>query len=63
MYHVPVTEARAENLGIERVLEAVAHEGRVIVFDVHVEFADIADEEVYDLAVIGKLLPRQQDPR
>src|SRR5208282_3994102 len=52
-------EARAENLGIERVLEAVAHEGRVIVLDVHVEFADIADEEVHDLVVIGQLLPRQ----
>ena len=56
-------EARAENLGVERVLEAVAHECRVIVFDIHVELAHMGDEKVHDSAVVGKLPARPQDPR
>ena len=32
-------ESRAEDFRVQRILEAVADEGRVIVFDIHVEFA------------------------
>jgi hypothetical protein len=52
-------EARAKNLGIERILEAVADERRIVVLHIHVELADIPDEEVHDLAVVGELTPRQ----
>src|SRR5579871_2537918 len=47
-------EARAEDRGVERVLEAIAYEARVLVLHIHVEPADIGDEEVHDLAVIRK---------
>jgi hypothetical protein len=46
-------EPRSENLGVERTFKAVAHEDRVIIFDVHVELADVLDQKVY-LAVVGK---------
>ncbi len=52
MYHVPVTG--------DEIRYCVSCPRNL---DVHVEFADIADEEVHDLAVVGKLPPRQQDPR
>src|ERR1700728_3373897 len=52
-------EARAENLGVERVGKTIAHEGGVIVLDIHVEFLDVGDEEIQDRAVVGELLPRQ----
>jgi hypothetical protein len=31
----------AEDLGIDRLFEAIAHLGRMVVFDVHVEPPDI----------------------
>jgi hypothetical protein len=34
------------------------HECRVIIFDVHIELADIRCEEAHDRAVIRKLPPR-----
>jgi hypothetical protein len=54
-------ESSAKNLSIERVLEAVAYESRIIVFDIHVELAGVADEKVQNLAVISELLPWQDD--
>src|ERR1700680_1627638 len=38
-------EARPEDRRVERVLEAVAHERRIFVFDVHIEFADVRREQ------------------
>ena len=52
-------EPRPKYRGVERVLKAIAHERRVIVFDVHVELADVRHEEVHDLAIIGELLTWQ----
>src|SRR5262249_10414581 len=54
-------ETGAKDLGIERIFETEAHESRVIVFDIHVELAGIADEKVENLAVIGELPARQDD--
>jgi hypothetical protein len=54
-------ETRTEKLGIERVFETVAHERRVIVFDVHVEVADMGEEKIQDRVVVAKLPPRQYD--
>src|SRR5580704_10890264 len=48
-------EARAKNLSVERVFEAVAHERGVVVLDIHVELVDILDEEIQNLAVVGEL--------
>ena len=45
-------EARPEDRCVKRVFEAIAHERRVIIFDVHIEFADVRHEEVHDLAVV-----------
>jgi hypothetical protein len=50
-------ELRAENLGIERVFETVAHERRVIVFDVHIEVADMGEQKIQDRVVVGQLQP------
>ena len=52
-------EARPEDRRIVRIFEAVPHECRIIVFDVHIEFADVRREEVHDRAVIGKLPSRE----
>jgi hypothetical protein len=54
-------EARPEDRRIERIFEAVAHECRIIIFDVHIEFPDVRREEVHDRAVIGKLPSREHD--
>ena len=52
-------EAGAKNFRVHRVCEAVAHEGRVIVFDIHVELLDMVDQEIQNLAVVAELPPRQ----
>src|SRR3954447_24699239 len=52
-------KTRPEDRRIERVLETVAHEHRVFVFDIHVELADIGCEEIHDLTVVGELPPRE----
>ena len=41
-------ETCAEGRRVELVLKAVARKDRVIVFDVHIEFADVRREEVHD---------------
>jgi hypothetical protein len=52
-------KSRPEDRRVERILEAVAHERGVVVLDVHVELTGMLDEEVHDLAVIGKLPLRE----
>src|ERR1700719_740654 len=52
-------ESRAKNFRVQRVGEAVAHKGGVIVLNIHVEFLDVLDEEIQNLAVVGELPPRQ----
>jgi hypothetical protein len=42
----------AENLGIERLFEAIAHVNRMVVFDVHVEPPHIGKQEVKDRTVV-----------
>ena len=45
-------ETRTENRRIERIFEAVPDERRIIVFDVHIEFADVRRKEIHDRTVI-----------
>src|SRR5262245_19094103 len=52
-------EARPEDRRVERIREAIAHERRILVFDVHVELADVRREKIHDLAVIGELRSRE----
>src|SRR6516165_11447123 len=54
-------KARAKNLGVERILETVTHEGRIIVLDIHVELAGIAKEKIQNLAVVGELPAGKHD--
>ena len=43
----------------ERVFKAIAHERRIIVFDIHVELADMGEQKIQDRVVVGQLPPRQ----
>jgi hypothetical protein len=45
-------EMGAENLGIERLFEAIAHVSHMVVVYVHVELADIGKQEVKDRTVV-----------
>jgi hypothetical protein len=53
----PRLEPRAEDCGIERIREAVAHKRGVFVLDIHVELADVIHQETHDRPVIGELSP------
>jgi hypothetical protein len=48
-------EARSKDSGVQWVREAVAHVGRTLVFDVHVELAGVRQQKVHDGAVISEL--------
>src|SRR5580658_7011020 len=52
-------ETGAKNLGVERILEAVAHERCVVVFNIHVEVAHMGEQEIQNRAVVGQSLTRQ----
>ena len=41
-------EARSKDSGVQWVREAVAHVGRTLVFDVHVELAGVRQQKVHD---------------
>src|SRR5262249_44556753 len=52
-------EARAEDRGVERIRKAIAHEGGVLVLDIHVELADVVHQEIHDGAVVRELPARK----
>jgi hypothetical protein len=54
-------EPRPKDRRVHWVLKAIADESRIIVFDVHIEFADVREKEGHNLAVIEKLPTRQHD--
>jgi hypothetical protein len=54
-------ETRPKDRRVHWVLKAIADECRIFVFDVHIEFADIREKEVHNLAVIEKLPTWQHD--
>ena len=54
-------EPRPKYRGVRWVFKAIADERRIIVFDVHIEFADVRVEEVHDFAVIEKRSTRQHN--
>jgi hypothetical protein len=41
-------ETGAENLGIERLFEAIAHVRRMVIFNIHVEPPDVGKQEIED---------------
>ncbi len=53
-----------KNFSVERILKTIADEHRIIIFNVHIEFADVIEEEVHNLAVIGNrpVLKKYREP-